>query len=103
MSPDPSGWSAVNLSAPQSLNRYAYALNNPLRLTDPTGLDPSDPSTCDDYQGVCSSEDAANQGLANGYGYNGEEPIILRNDDGSILTLQVGYRTGAPLHRQTHS
>ena len=25
---------------PQSLNRYAYALNNPLRYTDPTGHDP---------------------------------------------------------------
>ncbi len=38
MSPDPSGWSAVKLTSPQSLNRYAYALNNPLGLTDPTGL-----------------------------------------------------------------
>jgi len=27
---------------PQALNRYAYALNNPLRYTDPTGHDPLD-------------------------------------------------------------
>jgi len=37
MSPDPllnSGWP----SNPQTWNRYAYALNNPLAVTDPTGL-----------------------------------------------------------------
>ncbi len=33
MSPDPLGGDMTN---PQSLNRYAYALNNPLRYTDPT-------------------------------------------------------------------
>ncbi len=30
-----------NPGDPQSLNRYAYALNNPLRYTDPTGHNPS--------------------------------------------------------------
>ncbi len=35
MSPDALGGSITN---PQSLNRYAYALNNPTTLTDPTGL-----------------------------------------------------------------
>ncbi|MGA7090359.1 MAG: RHS repeat-associated core domain-containing protein, partial [Candidatus Acidiferrales bacterium] len=38
-SPDPSGLSSVHLRDPQTLNRYAYVRNNPLRLTDPTGLD----------------------------------------------------------------
>jgi len=28
---------------PQALNRYAYALNNPLKLVDPSGHEPSDP------------------------------------------------------------
>jgi RHS repeat-associated protein len=35
LSPDPL---AGNISNPQSLNRYAYVLNNPTTLTDPTGL-----------------------------------------------------------------
>jgi RHS repeat-associated protein len=39
LSPDPYGWGAVRLRHPQSLNRYAYVENDPLRLVDPTGLD----------------------------------------------------------------
>ena len=38
ISPDPSGLSAVDPTNPQSWNRYAYVLNNPLSNTDPLGL-----------------------------------------------------------------
>jgi len=38
LSPDPAGPGAVEPANPQSWNRYAYALNNPLALTDPLGL-----------------------------------------------------------------
>jgi RHS repeat-associated protein len=39
VSPDRAGISAVDPTTPQSWNRYAYALNNPLRYIDPSGLD----------------------------------------------------------------
>jgi RHS repeat-associated protein len=38
-SPDPAGIGSLHPGDPQSLNRYAYVRNNPLRLTDPSGLD----------------------------------------------------------------
>jgi RHS repeat-associated protein len=36
--PDPAGLSAVDPTNPQSWNRYAYVVNNPLVFTDPQGL-----------------------------------------------------------------
>jgi RHS repeat-associated protein len=41
-SPDPAGLSSMHLKDPQTLNRYAYARNNPLALVDPTGEDECD-------------------------------------------------------------
>jgi len=38
VSPDPAGLAAVDATNPQSWNRYAYVVNNPLGLTDPLGL-----------------------------------------------------------------
>jgi RHS repeat-associated protein len=37
-SPDPSGLAYADITSPQSFNLYSYALNNPLRNIDPTGL-----------------------------------------------------------------
>ena len=37
-SPDPAGLAAVDLSDPQTLNRYAYVRNSPLRIVDPSGM-----------------------------------------------------------------
>jgi RHS repeat-associated protein len=39
MSPDPLYIEAHRLADPQQLNLYAYARNNPVKFTDPTGLD----------------------------------------------------------------
>ena len=48
LSPDPLGGSLLN---PQSLNKYAYAFNNPLTNTDPTGLYVcKDSAKCDSKQ-----------------------------------------------------
>jgi len=38
LSPDPAGLNAVDLTNPQSLNRYAYVSNNPVGEIDPSGL-----------------------------------------------------------------
>jgi RHS repeat-associated protein len=37
-SPDPAGLAAVDPSNPQSWNRYAYVMNNPMNSVDPLGL-----------------------------------------------------------------
>jgi len=39
LTPDPSGLASVDRANPQSWNRYAYVMNNPVNANDPTGLD----------------------------------------------------------------
>lgn len=51
ISPDPGGLAAANPANPQSWNRYAYILGNPLALIDPLGLDVGE---CDPYTGICT-------------------------------------------------
>jgi len=47
--PDPAGLAAVDVTNPQSWNRYAYVMNNPVSVSDPSGLLPG-------YGGGCNSD-----------------------------------------------
>ncbi len=48
MHPDPAGLAAVDISNPQSWNRYAYVSNNPMNAVDPSGM-----SDCPDVKATC--------------------------------------------------
>ncbi|WP_158819305.1 RHS repeat-associated core domain-containing protein [Granulicella sp. S156] len=74
MSPDPSGEYYANLSSPQSLNLYAYVLNDPLKYLDALGLY-SDPN-CGPNDGNCvnvdgGGDDDGGDGGAGGVGGGG--------------------------------
>src|SRR5271154_4822364 len=77
ISPDPLGAGAATLANPQTWNRYAYVANNPLSLTDPTGLIES---TCQILDN-CTDDDGGggggNPGAGDGIGW-------LLNGDGGV-------------------
>jgi len=94
ISPDPSGLNAVNPSNPQSWNRYAYVLNNPLSNVDPLGL------YCaylnDGGDGVESIDDNSGVGECGGNGgywiegsYGGGSWVNANADTGLVTGL--GY------------
>src|SRR5262249_4503991 len=47
------GYGGARRGSPQTLNRYAYGLNNPIKYIDPTG---HDPDGLDAGGGACSDE-----------------------------------------------
>ncbi len=83
LSPDPAGWGVVDQTAPQSLNRYAYVLNDPLALTDQNGTCwqtvtysnsfnggqvSNEDWSYDDGTGPCASDPGATLGASPGNG-----------------------------------
>jgi RHS repeat-associated protein len=84
MSPDPAGLAAADPTNPQSWNRYAYVLNNPLSNIDPMGLycdysdhnDPSsgyDPLQFDYHSRSSECSDHGGQWVADAYTQNGAD------------------------------
>jgi RHS repeat-associated protein len=82
LSPDPLGG---HLEDPQTLNKYAYVRNNPVNLTDPTGLDFY--LTCQEASSTCKSQTV-------GYDKNGKEQTALvqgvTGKDGNFAATQIG-------------
>jgi len=69
-SPDPAGISSVRMNDPQTWNRYSYVRNNPLKLTDPTGM-----IDCDMWTGCVN-------GTGGGWG-GGSGGFSVTTSDGS--------------------
>jgi uncharacterized protein RhaS with RHS repeats len=101
MSPDPSGLSYADPGNPQSLNLYAYVLNNPLTYIDPTGLtcqtNSSDGTVYDDNDGKgCRTVDEADAKLAKDKNINavwadGSRNLTAEIDSQQINQYVVGW------------
>jgi RHS repeat-associated protein len=102
MSPDPTQLYYADPTNPQSMNLYSYALNNPLRFTDPTGEaycqwsrnggknggeDRDDTYTGDptEDQGAASQNDCEKQGGS--WIYESGDPQTVQNSSGNTGTI----------------
>lgn len=122
LSPDPY-MGSMDLTNPQSLNRYSYVANNPLNATDPKGLDQVkllDPSTCDGI--ACGGNGVLGGGFGGGGGAFGAPytpglpgAVILGNDIFDAISGSPGTYLSQDMYgnlsfgfspeswRQTHS
>jgi hypothetical protein len=108
MSPDPY-MGNMDITNPQSLNRYAYVLNNPLKYTDLTGLD------CVYFNDAGNAAESVDRNINSGEcGSNGGDSVngttsasqvsTTRIMTPSVFKVRVRYTTTTlpPVH-QDHS
>ena len=82
MTPDPAGMAAVDPTNPQSWNRYAYVMNNPLNFIDFVGLE----CYASDQFGNCTnwgSSDGSNLALLGGFA----DPFQIYFTPARVLTV----------------
>lgn len=114
MTPDPLGIDAADPANPQSWNRYAYVLNNPLKFVDPVGLDCVYLNDAGDaVEWVDSESDIGSCQDSGGYWANGYIPNvngiisdqsyvqINSNNDSALIYSYINGQLGVSLATQT--
>ncbi len=94
-SPDPAGMAAANPANPQSWNRYAYVMNNPLGLVDPLGFGPSGAGNPDPGD-PCAGADACVTAYIDPFEEEISQFLLLADEFGQIGSTPSGDGLVAP-------
>jgi len=96
--PDPAGLAAVDITNPQTWNRYAYVANNPLRNVDPLGLYCgylNQWGTAVETNGIDDNSSVGECGATGGYwiegSYGGGSSVQVNAEQGTVIGL--GYNS----------